>query len=466
MAATAPPPAGEPSTILYRRHHAVELELNACGVECCPHDAHKGLVAVASYLHRPGDEDTPQSRVGQLYLYDLRPSDESGDRGDITETGGDDADADADADAVRDARTSDRRWSFARVAPPLETRAIFELAWAPASWLDASGPALAQADAGGFLTLYRVRDVREGEGGGAIGDDGSEKTRGARARGRSVERLASLRCGGGGLGMATCAAWGSDCATPAASRLAVVGADGGLRIVSVTETGALRVTQETDAAHDLEAWAVAFASRDAFHGSGRDVVFSGADDAKLKAWDVRLGLDAPVMRFADSRTHGAGVTCVAPSPHDPHALATGSYDDVVRLWDARAARKPLAVASARLGGGSWRARWHPTARRLAVAAMDGGAVVLDWDGEERVRAGRDAGDGSMREGGEGNAGAVGSEWVAGGLRASPAYDGHASIAYGADWGWRGGRPERDVVVSCSFYDKGLHVWTPPPRRTA
>ena len=442
--------------MLPRRHHAVELELNACGVECCPHDAHKGLVAVASYLHSPGDEDTPQSRVGHLYLYDLRPSGESGD---ATETGGDGG----DADAVCDARTG---WSFARVAPPMETRAIFELAWAPASWLNAAGPALAQADAGGFLTLYRVH---AGEDGDAVGDDDSETrdvTRVSGAEARSFERLASLQCGGGGLGMATCAAWGSDCATPAASRLAVVGADGGLRIVSVTETGALRVTQETDAAHDLEAWAVAFASRDAFHGSGRDVVFSGADDAKLKAWDVRRDLDAPVMRFVDSKTHGAGVTCVAPSPHDPHVLATGSYDDVVRLWDARAARKPLAVASARLGGGSWRARWHPTARRLAVAAMDGGAVVLDWDGEERVRAGRDAGDGSMREGGEGNAGAVGSEWVAGGLRASPAYDGHASIAYGADWGWRGGRPERDVVVSCSFYDKGLHVWTPPPRRTA
>ena len=91
MSSTASAPAGEPATTCPRRHHAVELELNACGVECCPHDAHKGLVAVASYLHRPGDEDTPQSRVGQLYLYDLRPSDESGDRGDITETGGDDA---------------------------------------------------------------------------------------------------------------------------------------------------------------------------------------------------------------------------------------------------------------------------------------------------------------------------------------------------------------------------------------
>ena len=92
--------------MLPRRHHAVELELNACGVECCPHDAHKGLVAVASYLHRPGDEDTPQSRVGQLYLYDLRPSG--------------DGVIDADVDDA-DAQSSQTDWSFARVAAPLCT---------------------------------------------------------------------------------------------------------------------------------------------------------------------------------------------------------------------------------------------------------------------------------------------------------------------------------------------------------
>ena len=51
-----------------RVHHRVELGLNACGVECCPHDGWRSLVAVASYLHK----DDEQQRVGQLYLYDLR----------------------------------------------------------------------------------------------------------------------------------------------------------------------------------------------------------------------------------------------------------------------------------------------------------------------------------------------------------------------------------------------------------
>ena len=58
----------------HTRHHTLEVGLNACGVEMCPHASHRSLCAVASYLHRPGDEDEPQSRVGELYLYSLAPS--------------------------------------------------------------------------------------------------------------------------------------------------------------------------------------------------------------------------------------------------------------------------------------------------------------------------------------------------------------------------------------------------------
>jgi hypothetical protein len=105
--------------------------------------------------------------------------------------------------------------------------------------------------------------------------------------------------------------------------------------------------------------------------------------------------------------------------------------------------------------------------------MDGGAVALDWDGEERsfcVRRDEDfVQDGGVadRDADENPKNAVqeerGSDVRPGSLRASCVYDGHASIAYGADWGWRGGRSRGDVVVSCSFYDKGLHVWSPTPR---
>ena len=334
---------------------------------------------MASYLHRPGDEDVPSSRVGQLYLYDLSPED----------------DDENDENQVTTQTAPMTRWSFAPVAPTRDTRAVFELAWAPRRWVSDEGPVLAQADAGGFLTLYRIRKdegdaleeveaLQEGGVEGRVGLGGGRDAQ--RMNGYTPMELTSLRCGGGGLGMTTCVAWTADVAAndgyqsgSVASRLAVVGADGGLRIVSVTESGDLRIILEDASAHDLEAWAVSFANRGAFHGSGDDVVFTGADDAEFKAWDVRVGVDAPVMLFRDRKTHGAGVTCVAPSPHDPQVVATGSYDDSVRLWDVRGGREGsvTAIESAKLRGGSWRARWHPDRGRLAVAAMDGGAVVLD-----------------------------------------------------------------------------------------
>jgi diphthamide biosynthesis protein 7 len=407
-------------------HHTVELGLNACGVECCPHAEHRDLVAVASYLHRPGDDDEPQSRVGQLYLYALAPRRE-----------------DAAAEETPEETSASpraREWSFAPAAPPSETRAIFELRWAPSAWTDPSGPVLAQADAGGFLTLYRVHRDEANEANEADGDDrghrnGHDKGDGSRAVAREMTRLA---CGGGGLGMTTCADWNPSVSSAFGDgALATVGADGGLRVVAARESGELEITDETDAAHDLEAWAVAFA-RD----EGGRVLATGADDAAFKGWDVRAGLDAPV--FVNRRAHAAGVTCVAPSPHDARLIATGSYDDRVRLWDVRNLARPTETCSAAdCGGGAWRLRWHPSERRVAVAAMGGGVSVLDWTGRRETATDEER-DGEM----------VPGEWIA-----SRVYEGHGSIAYGADWGWRGGG-EDDVVVSCSFYDKGLHVWSP------
>ena len=362
--------------------------------------------------------------------------------------GGDD-----DADAVTDARTG---WSFARVAPPLETRAIFELAWAPASWLAAAGPALAQADAGGFLTLTASTKAKA-----------RLPTEARRVPSRSsppFSAAAGARHGDvRGVGERLLDARGFAARGGRRGR--------GLRVARVAETGDLRVTQEATDAHSLEAWAVAFATKDAFHGSGRDVVFSGADDAELKAWDVRAGLDAPAMRFRDWKTHGAGVTCVAPSPHDPHALATGSYDDVVRLWDARAANRPVAVASCRLGGGR--------GARGGTRARDGWrwrrwtAARSCWTGTGRSAFARSATKTSSKTAASPTTTQTKTRrtrfksalpMFVPGLCVRPAFTTATRPSRTEPTGaGAGGRSRGDVVVSCSFYDKGLHVWTPTPR---
>ena len=151
-----------------------------------------------------------------------------------------------------------------------------------------SGPVLAQADAGGFLTLYRVHRDGADEADGDDRGHGDDGTRRSRAAAREMTRLA---CGGGGLGMTTCMDWNPSVSSAFGdAALATVGADGGLRVVAARESGELDVTAEADAAHDLEAWAVAFALDE-----GGRVVATGADDAAFKGWDVRSGLDAPVF---------------------------------------------------------------------------------------------------------------------------------------------------------------------------
>ena len=420
------------------RHHELEVGLNACGVEVCPHASHRQLCAVASYLHRPGDEDEPQSRVGELYLYQLHP---------------------ADYDDRAESSPRDR-WTFAPCATPRHTRAIFELKWAPATLArgdTAGNPALAQADAGGFVSVYEVSPSTPDDDNTAGGDTAGRRP-GSSSSSFDVAEMASVRCGGGGLGMATCVDWspalvGGGGEYFGSCRLAVVGADGGARILAWRESGDLEVVDERECAHDLEAWAVAFAHPGSSLGSNGGFIFTGADDAAFKGWDLRAGLHRSPPAFVNSRTHGAGVTCVAPSPHDPHVVATGSYDDGVRLWDCRCVRRPLeACDAADCGGGTWRLRWHPERRAIACAAMGGGVAIVDWSGRESR---------SIDEIDEANGGLESESdvWEPGSLSVAFRYGGHGSIAYGADWGWkRGGR--EDVVVSCSFYDKGLHVWSP------
>jgi diphthamide biosynthesis protein 7 len=45
--------------------------------------------------------------------------------------------------------------------------------------------------------------------------------------------------------------------------------------------------------------------------------------------------------FANRKAHSAGVCCISSHPRRPHVLATGSYDEGVRLWDVRMLQRPL-----------------------------------------------------------------------------------------------------------------------------
>ena len=234
------------------------------------------------------------------------------------------------------------------------------------------------------------------------------------------------------------------------SRLALTSTTG---MVSVGELesasgsgGALRLLSAWQA-HDLEGWAVAFGHHD------EHTLYTGADDAMLKRWDLRSAADGepPAATASNRRSHRAGVCCLSPHPTREHLLASGSYDESVRLWDMRQLRSPLGEHGC--GGGVWRLKWHPSrADVLLAACMHAGFAVLKTAGGEVDESGG--------EGADGEADAP----LPCELEALALYEAHGlgagGLGYGADWRRGAGADgAADVAATCSFYDRALHLWS-------
>lgn len=181
---------------------------------------------------------------------------------------------------------------------------------------------------------------------------------------------------------------------------------GELAHVTRSTTGELQV-ETSWPAHDFEPWIVSW---DQSHN-----VWSGGDDLKLKRWDVRI----PSMPTFVNKNFEGGVTTIAPSPHDDHVLAVGSYDATLRIFDTRNPR--LAVEEIELPGGIWRTRWHPTRKKILNACMHGGFAVVDMMEKAEI------------------------------VKTFP-----GTLGYGADWCRR--EEEESLVATCSFYDHAMHLW--------
>ncbi|KAL1530568.1 hypothetical protein AB1Y20_001469 [Prymnesium parvum] len=180
-------------------------------------------------------------------------------------------------------------------------------------------------------------------------------------------------------------------------------------------------------AHELECWAVGWAC----HPDLPMQLYTGADDGVLKTWDVRCDASEGAAAVAANRKgHSAGVCCISPSPLRSERVATGSYDERVRLWDSRLLRQPLEEMSC--GGGVWRLKWHPTRSELLLAAcMHAGFCVI-------------------------------SSPCDGGMHVVAEYTAHgtgAALAYGADWSHATTSAQGGLAAAtASFYDKLLHTW--------
>ncbi|KNC47132.1 WD repeat protein 85 [Thecamonas trahens ATCC 50062] len=214
-------------------------------------------------------------------------------------------------------------------------------------------------------------------------------------------------------------AWDNDGVEPGqAENLAVSYSDGRMAVWSVGEA-ALECGQPWQA-HSLEAWRVAF------NPFNRTVVYSGGDDALFKAWDTRMGGYA----VGATKVHGAGVTSIRPSLTSEYMLATGSYDENLRMFDTRKLKVPVSEIA--LGGGVWMLRWHPTNPSLMAAACMYGGFAVIHSGDEFTTL------------------------TAATLSTSPAPGDDADpLAYGIDWVGDG------RLMACSFYDARAYVYDGP-----
>jgi diphthine methyl ester acylhydrolase len=122
------------------------------------------------------------------------------------------------------------------------------------------------------------------------------------------------------------------------------------------------------------------------------------------------------------------------------------YDGAVRLFDAR---KPLSeLQRVPVGGGAWRVKWHPSLNHrrmdLLVACMHDGYKVVRFDVNAESLNGSNCD------------GVVLKHYVID----------HGSLGYGVDWSYTdssdGGGDDggqETVIVSCSFYDHMLRLWS-------
>ncbi|XP_054719625.1 diphthine methyltransferase-like [Uloborus diversus] len=183
-------------------------------------------------------------------------------------------------------------------------------------------------------------------------------------------------------------------------------------------------------AHEFESWIAAF------DYDQSDIVYSGGDDCCLKCWDLR---NSQLPVFVKKR-YSMGVTAISKSKRNGNVLATGSYDENVLLWDTRQLRSPVSELC--LGGGIWRLKWHPdNPEYLLSASMHNGFHVLSTKDTQ--------------------------------LNLKLHYEKHESLAYGVDWchvsechktkdnelcSSLKNQSLRNIISSCSFYDKLLTVW--------
>ncbi|ORX36502.1 WD40-repeat-containing domain protein [Kockovaella imperatae] len=287
----------------------------------------------------------------------------------------------------------------------LETNAILDAKW----FAEARGPELLVADAKGQINIYTL------------------------TRDKQLRLEQTVQVGDPSVLVLSL---DINTASSARAEVAFSLSDGALGILSRTSANGWAV-ENTWKGHDFEPWCIAWDKWSAH------TVWSGGDDLKLKRWDTR---STSFPTYTD-KSFSAGITTLTSSPHTPYLLAVGSYDEYLRLYDTRQPRNPLSEVH--VGGGVWRARFHPDVMRrrdeMLLATMHDGFKVI------KLHAARhDAAEPLFVP-------LEDPSWTQVPTIVKR-FDGHESLAYGADWSRLPSAAGETLIATCSFYDHTMHLW--------
>ncbi|KAL2163679.1 hypothetical protein VTH06DRAFT_5737 [Thermothelomyces fergusii] len=186
-----------------------------------------------------------------------------------------------------------------------------------------------------------------------------------------------------------------------ADLMAVTTSTGHVYLVHLaTYQGKWELSTEPLITHALEAWCVVISPNPTITippGEGESVpgsfkVYSGGDDSMLRS-RVCNWTDSGFTQFHPAsklRGHDAGVTAILPllaQDDGQELIATGSYDEHIRLFSFPPFGRPKKLAESRLGGGVWRlklvdmdttpshsSRWRA---RILASCMHAGARILE-----------------------------------------------------------------------------------------
>lgn len=208
--------------------------------------------------------------------------------------------------------------------------------------------------------------------------------------------------------------WSNKVFANAGHNLVISQSDGSIQYLSLQNDLTVKKSWE---AHGYEAWISAF---DYYNP---ETVYTGGDDCLFKSWDLRTDLSRPTVT---SKKHEAGVCTITSHHLQEYILATGSYDENIRIWDKRSFKNPLSTTNT--SGGVWRIKFHPKTPNLMISAcMYKGFQVFNSSGDFSS------------------------------LEKIVDYSNHESIAYGVDWSYCSTN-DHYLLGTCSFYDHLFNIW--------